>query len=69
MVSNSLDPDQDRHYVGPDLGPNFFPLACKELNISIENLLSLLYKYGKIHQYKKDTTLHAGYNLASTFFV
>ena len=21
-VSNSLDPDQDRHYVGPDLGPN-----------------------------------------------
>ena len=22
-VSNSLDPDQDRHCVGPDLGPNF----------------------------------------------
>ena len=22
-VSNSLDPDQARHYVGPDLGPNF----------------------------------------------
>ena len=21
-VSNSLDPGQDRHYVGPDLGPN-----------------------------------------------
>ena len=21
-VSNSLDPDQDRHSVGPDLGPN-----------------------------------------------
>ena len=21
-VSNSLDPDQDRHCVGPDLGPN-----------------------------------------------
>ena len=21
-VSNSLEPDQDRHYVGPDLGPN-----------------------------------------------
>ena len=21
-VSNSLDPDQVRHYVGPDLGPN-----------------------------------------------
>ena len=24
-VSNSLDPDQARHYVGPDLGPN-----CKD---------------------------------------
>ena len=23
-VSNSLDPDQARHFVGPDLGPNGF---------------------------------------------
>ena len=23
-VSNGLDPDQDRHYVGPDLDPNRF---------------------------------------------
>ena len=39
-VSNCLDPDQDRHYVGPDLGPNCLlklsaddksPLASKEL--------------------------------------
>ena len=22
-VSNGLDPDQDRHFVGPDLGPNY----------------------------------------------
>ena len=22
IVSNSLDPDQDRQFVGPDLGPN-----------------------------------------------
>ena len=22
VVSNSLDPDQDQHYVGPDLDPN-----------------------------------------------
>ena len=21
-MSNGLDPDQDRHFVGPDLGPN-----------------------------------------------
>ena len=40
-VSNSLDPDQDRHFVGPDLGPNCLqrlsaddksPLGAKELN-------------------------------------
>ena len=40
-VSNSLDPDQDRHYVGLHLGSNClqkaicrrqnYPLACKEL--------------------------------------
>ena len=23
MVSNNFDPYQDRHFVGPDLGPNF----------------------------------------------
>ena len=22
-MSNSLDPDQARHFVGPDLGPNY----------------------------------------------
>ena len=40
-MSNSLDPDQARHFVGPDLGPkclqrlsadNKSPLAGKELN-------------------------------------
>ena len=36
-VSNGLDPDQDRHNVGPDLGPNCLQrlsaeLARKELN-------------------------------------
>ena len=25
LVSNRLDPDQDRHFVGPDLGPS----VCK----------------------------------------
>ena len=36
-VSNSLDPDQARHFVGPDLGPNYLQrlsadIASKELN-------------------------------------
>ena len=26
IVSNSLDPDQARHFGGPDLGPNCFQL-------------------------------------------
>ena len=36
-MSNSLNLGQDRHFVGPDLGPNYFQrhqnslLACKEL--------------------------------------
>ena len=44
-MSNSLDPDQDRHFVGPDLGPNCLqrlpedgkksPLARKELMQSL----------------------------------
>ena len=29
-VSNSLDPDQARHVVGPDLGPNY-------QNLSVDN--------------------------------
>ena len=42
-LSNGLDPDQDRHSVGPDLGPKLFakyisrrqesPLARKELTL------------------------------------
>ena len=36
-VSNSLDADQARHFVGPDLGPNYLQrlsadIAGKELN-------------------------------------
>ena len=40
-MSNGLDPDQDPHYVGPELGPNCLqklsaydksPLASKELS-------------------------------------
>ena len=29
-VSNVLDPDQDRHFVGPDLGPNCFQRLSAE---------------------------------------
>ena len=48
-VSNNLDPDQDRHYVGLHLGSNFlqkaicrqqkYLLACKELK-QINTLVS-----------------------------
>ena len=29
-VSNSLDPDQDIHSVGPDLGPNYLQMLSAE---------------------------------------
>ena len=29
-VSNSLDPDQTRHFVGPDLGPNCLQLLSAD---------------------------------------
>ena len=29
-VSNSLDQDQARHFVGPDLGPNFLQIFSAE---------------------------------------
>ena len=31
-VSNTLDPDQDRHSVGPDLGPNCLPILSLDDN-------------------------------------
>ena len=29
-VSNSLDPDQARHFVGPDLGPNYLQISADD---------------------------------------
>ena len=37
-VSNSLDPDQDRHSVGPDLGPN----CLKKLSVPPARNISLI---------------------------
>ena len=35
-MSNSLDPDQDRHSVGPDLGPNGLQrLSADEKNLQL----------------------------------
>ena len=46
-VLNSFDPDQARHYVGPDLGPNCFHLGYqkrtkegKEINVHEHEQLS-----------------------------
>ena len=56
-VSNTLDPDQDRHNLGPDLDPKLFvtvisrrqksPLAGKESTLT---MLYLTYIYGPRHQ-------------------
>ena len=37
-VSNSLDPDQDQHNVGPDLGPNCFYQKMTEVSTSKERV-------------------------------
>ena len=51
-VSSSLDSDQDRHSVGPDLGPNCLqPLArCLCLTLDFQSLVLFPYqiKYGVI---------------------
>ena len=47
-VSNSLDSDQDRHCVGPDLGPNCLQKllqARKELNMITRSTLALIEGY------------------------
>ena len=36
-VSKGLDPDQDRHFVGPDLGPNCLQRS-KHLTVSLGRL-------------------------------
>ena len=44
-VSNSLDPDQARRFVGPDLGPKCYAqttLGDKELTIHIGRVFSYL---------------------------
>ena len=49
-VSNSFDPDQDRHSVGPDLGPNCLhcyqqmSITCKELTRVLATLNSSEFK-------------------------
>ena len=51
-MSNSFDPDQDRHSVGPDLGPNCLQrlsvedkllLAWKELTYGMNEKLLILF--------------------------
>ena len=33
-MSNSMDPDQDRHSVGPDLGPNYLQRLSSDNTLS-----------------------------------
>ena len=48
MVSNSLDPDQVRHFVGPDLGPKCLQgLAANDLS-SVEGKEILTHPCGTV---------------------
>ena len=41
-MSNSLDPDQDRRFVGPDLGPNFLQRLSTKIASFCCRLLTFL---------------------------
>ena len=41
-VSNSLDPDQARHFVGPDLGPNCLQRLSADIAGKVLNTKQLL---------------------------
>ena len=50
-VSKSLDPDQARHFVGPDLGPNCLQrlsadIAGKELKANVNFIWHQLFPFG-----------------------
>ena len=49
MVSNSLDPDQARRFVGPDLGPNCFAKVVSRRLYEIDKLsrIVLMYQQGQ----------------------
>ena len=60
-VSNALDPDQDRHFVGPDLGPNCLQRLTIKVSASKERVLKsvfiiylLLCTYMIRSQYSRD---------------
>ena len=44
-MSNSLDPDQARRFVGPDLGPNFLPrLSADDIGRQRVSILECTFK-------------------------
>ena len=43
-VSNSLDPDQDLHFVGPDLGPNCLQrLSADDKSLHLQGMSESLF--------------------------
>ena len=53
-MSNSFDPDQARHFVGPDLGPNFLQMLSadngnrqwvQELSLHINNVKWFVFEH------------------------
>ena len=38
-VANGLDPDQDRHSVGPDLGPNYLQKLSANAQVKVSEVI------------------------------
>ena len=61
-VSSSLDPDQDRQNVGPNLSPN----CLQRLSAGIKSLIAreeLKLKYCRINKKRKKSTLSASVHI------
>ena len=50
-MANRLDPDQARHFVGPDLGPNCLQRLSAQSRQSETSVMITVYSYGSCHGY------------------
>ena len=50
-MSNSFDPEEDQHYVGPEQGPKYMPMLSEDKNSSQE---VYYYKCQAVSIYNRD---------------
>ena len=58
-MSNSLDPDQDRHFVGPDLDPNCLQRLSTDYTLEGKELTLLIWVQTVCKDYQQITKVAA----------